>query len=232
MARRTTASGSTLPTAKAERTRQRIVTAALDLFRAEGYEATTMRMVADRAGVSVGNAYYYYKSKTLLLEAFYTEIHQDHVALAEPILLEEKDLSKRLLGLMQAKLQVIEPYHRFAGLMFKAAADPKSPLSPFHEASAATRVEGIELFAAALAGSRIRIPKDISLELPGLLWTYSMGIVLYWIHDDSPQRANTRRLMEHSVGIVVHCIKLASNPLMRPLRKKIVTMLRELGEPI
>ena len=34
---------------KGERTKQRIVAAALELFRKNGYEATTMRMVAEAA---------------------------------------------------------------------------------------------------------------------------------------------------------------------------------------
>ena len=36
---------------------------ALRLFRERGYEATTMRAIAKEAGVSVGNAYYYFGSK-------------------------------------------------------------------------------------------------------------------------------------------------------------------------
>ena len=60
---------------KGERTKQRIVAAALELFREHGYEATTMRMVAEHAEVSLGNAYYYFKSKDLLLQAFYREVH-------------------------------------------------------------------------------------------------------------------------------------------------------------
>ncbi len=73
-------------THKAEQTRARIVEAALELFRAKGYEATTMRAIADHAGVSTGNAYYYFKSKDLLLEAFYNQIHIEHAAASEVVL--------------------------------------------------------------------------------------------------------------------------------------------------
>ncbi|MCC7062411.1 MAG: helix-turn-helix transcriptional regulator, partial [Planctomycetes bacterium] len=62
-------------TSKGERTKERILQAALELFRELGYEATTMRMVADAAKVSLGNAYYYFASKDLLLQAFYHEVH-------------------------------------------------------------------------------------------------------------------------------------------------------------
>lgn len=51
------------PTGRAGQTRSAIVTAALRLFRENGYDATTMRAVAAEAGVSTGNAYYYFGSK-------------------------------------------------------------------------------------------------------------------------------------------------------------------------
>jgi AcrR family transcriptional regulator len=213
---------------KAEQTKARIVDAALELFREHGYDATTMRMVAERAGVAVGNAYYYFASKDLLLQAFYQEVHEAHVAASAPVLASGRGLQQRLLGVMLAKLDVIEPYHHFSALMFRSAADPRSPLNPFHAASASIRREGEELFAAVLRGSSARVPEDVAARLPNLLWTYSMGIVLYWIHDDSPRRVRTRKLVEHTVELVVACIKLASSPLLGPLRKRVVAMLDDL----
>jgi hypothetical protein len=48
---------------KGEETRAQILETALQLFRERGYEETTMRAIAEAAGVSLGNAYYYFKSK-------------------------------------------------------------------------------------------------------------------------------------------------------------------------
>ena len=213
---------------KGERTKQRIVACALELFRERGYEATTMRMVADAAGVALGNAYYYFASKDQLLQAFYHEVHVAHVAASAPVLARERTLRDRLLGVMLAKLEVIEPYHRFSALMFRSAADPESPLNPFHAASADIRREGEQLFAEVLRGSRTSAPKALAGELPNLMWTYSMGIVLYWIHDRSPGRARTRALIERSVNLVAASIKLAANPLLRPFQGKVLALVREL----
>lgn len=216
------------PPNKGERTKQRILASALELFREHGYDATTMRMVAEAAGVSLGNAYYYFASKDLLLQAFYREVHEAHVAAAAPALAGARTLHDRLLAVMLAKLEVIEPYHRFSALMFRSAADPESPLNPFHPAGADIAKEGEALFAQALAGSSTRLPKDLAAELPNLLWTYSMGVVLYWIHDRSPQRDKTRRLIERTVDLVTTAIKLAANPLLRPFRRKVLELVRDL----
>ncbi len=224
-----TSDGGASSTGKGEATKARIVEAALALFREHGYEATTMRMVADQASVSLGNAYYYFASKDDLLQAFYHEIHEAHVTAAAPRLRQARTLSDRLGAVIETKLEVIEPYHHFAALLFRSAADPASPLNPFHPAAAPVRQEGEAMFAEALAGADVRVPKGLRAELPTLLWTWSMGLVLYWIHDRSPERAQTRKLAQHSLGLVVQCIRLASNPLLRPLRKRVLAMLRDLA---
>lgn len=216
---------------KGQRTKERIVAAALQLFREHGYEATTMRMVAESAGVSLGNAYYYFKSKDLLLQAFYREVHDAHVEHARPLLAKERTLLARLRIVMLCKLDVIEPYHRFSALMFRTAADPKSPLNPFHPAGDAIRQEGEELFDEVLTGSSTTVPKALRQELPNLLWTYSMGMVLYWIHDDSPNRDKTRSLTERSVDLIASAIKLSSNPLLRPFQRKVLALIKDLQFP-
>jgi len=216
---------------KGERTKQRIVEAALELFREHGYEATTMRMVAEAAGVSLGNAYYYFKSKDLLLQAFYREVHEAHVAAARPRMAGERTLLARLRAVMLAKLDVIEPYHRFSALMFRTAADPESPLNPFHTAGADVRSEGEALFAEVVDGSTAKPPKSLAKDLPGLLWTYSMGVVLYWIHDRSADRDKTRRLIESSTELIATAVKLSSNPLLRPFQRKVLQLVGELSAP-
>ena len=70
---------STPLSVKGEQTRERILDVALTLFRELGYEATTMRLIAAGAGVSVGNSYYYFPTKEHLVQAFYWRMHVDRV---------------------------------------------------------------------------------------------------------------------------------------------------------
>ena len=131
---------------------------------------------------------------------------------------------------MRDMIEKIEPYHRFAGVLFRTAADPQSPLNPFSRESAPIRDESVALFARVVEGSNVRVPKDLQAELPYLLWVYHMGIILFWIHDSSAGRARTYRLVELTVDLVVKLIGLASNPLMRPLRKTALRLVAELRE--
>jgi AcrR family transcriptional regulator len=221
-----------IKTDKGQQTRAAILEAALELFRERGYEQTTMRAIADRAGVALGNAYYYFHSKEHLIQAFYGQTHEEHVKSCESLLSGERDLKARLLGVMRTKIATVEPYHQFAGKLFKTAADPLSPLNPFSDESDPVRQESIAVFAGVVADSTTRVPKDLMTELPFMLWLYHMGIILFWIHDSSARRARTHRLIDRSVDILVKLIGIASNPLMRPLRKSAVRLMSELREDV
>jgi len=215
-------------TPKGELTRALILETALELFRERGYDDTTMRAIAQRAGVALGNAYYYFRSKEHLIQAFYARGHEEHLAAARPVLAGEKELTGRLRGVVHAKIRTAEPYHRFSGILFKTAADPHSPLSPFSPDSSPTRQESTALFAEVLQGSSTRVPKDLAAALPNLLWLYQMGVVLYWIHDDSAGRRRTYRLVDHTVDLVARAISLAGNPLLTPLRRRVLALLNDL----
>jgi AcrR family transcriptional regulator len=219
-------------TQKGEQTRALILNTALELLEQEGYEKATMRAIARKSGVSLGNAYHYFRSKEQLIQAFYHRTHEQHVAASLPVLEGEPELKGRLLAVMRLKISTLEPYHEFAGVLFKTAADPQSPLSPFAPDSQRVRSESINLFEILVAGSKARMPNDLRAELPYLLWLYHMGVILFWIHDSSPKQVRTYRLIEYTVDLVDRLISLASNPLLRPLRKralKLVSELRDLG---
>jgi len=217
-------------TPKGAQTRALILRTALDLFTERGYEGATMRAIAERAGVSLSHAYYYFRSKEELIQAFYLRSHEEHMAACGPLLARERDLEARLLGVIRAKLDTTEPYHRFSGVLFRTAADPQSPLSPFSAASNPVRQQCTSFFAEVVAGSRTRVPEDLRAELPYLLWLYMMGIVLFWIHDRSPGRIRTYRLADRTAHIVARLIALAGHPLLTPFRKATLQLLADLRE--
>lgn len=220
----------TTKTVKGEETKALILETALEMFRERGYDETTMRAIAQKAGVSLGNAYYYFSSKEHLIQAFYQRIHESHLGVAVPALENDKTLKARLLTVMRLKIDILKPYHQFAGVLFKTAAHPQSPLNPFADESDPVRQASIQLFDKVVEDSKARIPKDLRAELPYLLWVYHMGIILFWIHDPSPKHRRTYRLIDHTVDLLDKLIHLASNPFMRPLRKQALRLVDELRD--
>ncbi len=197
---------------KAERTRQRILDAALPLMLDGGYEKMTMRAIAKEAGLSPGAAYYYFETKEHIINAFYERTIIEHEQACRKILDEERNFAKRLRRCVTAQIEISRPYHEISADLFRVAADPNHPLSPFNEASRTVRERSMAIFAEIYRGSRSRVPKPLDAYLPGLLWLYHMGIVLFWVHDKTENQSKTDRFIERTVPLVINLIRLAKVP--------------------
>lgn len=219
-----------MATAKAEETRNRILDAALRLFRERGFDATTMRDVAAEAGVATGAAYYYYRSKEELVMAFYLRTDEEAREMFARAIAASKDLKKRLGGLIAAKFAQFADHRNLLTTLLKSGVDPRDPLSPFGEETRGVRDESIAWYARALEGSNVAIPKDLAPHLPRLLWLYHMGLVYYWIVDSSPGQRKTQRLADATLDLIVQLLKVSSLPLMGPLRKRALRVLDAIDE--
>lgn len=216
-------------TVKGENTRAAIFGAALDLFKAQGYEATTMRAIAERAGVSLGSSYHYFPSKEHLVLLLYSHLHELHRAACAPVLARERGLAARLKGVMRGIVMTCEPFHEVAGSLFSTVADPRSPLNPFGAEASAIRAEAVGLYAEVVAGSDARLPADIAAELPRLLWLYQMGVLYFWIMDASPGRLRTLELIDETSDLIVHVVQLANLPMLKKSRRRALDLVRAIA---
>jgi AcrR family transcriptional regulator len=215
-------------TPRAQQTRSAIIEAALELFRSRGYEATTMRAIAERAGVSTGNAYYYFSSKEELIQEFYARSHAEHLIASRAVLDHERDFTARLHGTLRALIDVQAPYHAFAATFYKHAAEPSSPLSPFSSRSSPTREAAIALYREVIEGSNARVGADLADRLPELLWLASMGIILYWVHDTSPGCARTYRLIDTAVPVIGRLVAASRIPVLRATLRDVTAIIEGL----
>jgi len=214
---------------KSDATRGRILEAALQLFRDRGFEATTMREIAESAGVATGAAYYYFDSKDAIVLAFYDQAQKDMTARLEEVLAGSRDLTERLRGILRVKLEYFEPSRRFLGAL-SMHTDPSHPLSPFSAQTREIRENDMRFFERAVDGSRVRVPDDLRTYLPRLLWMYQMGMILFWIYDRSAGQKKTQALIGKSLEVVVRLIKLASLPLTKPLRRMVIDLVDAVAE--
>ncbi|SCL59215.1 transcriptional regulator, TetR family [Micromonospora chersina] len=198
------------------------------LFRERGYARTTMRAIAQEAGVAVGNAYYYFGSKEHLIQEFYADTQREHQQVAAPALARERDLAARLAAVLHAGVDVLTPYHSFAASFFKTAAEPTSPLSPFSAESSGAREASVALFREVLEGSTTKVDAELREPLPELLWLGYMGVVLYWVHDRSPGQAKTRQLIDGAVPLVDRLVGLSRLRVLRPVTRQVVALIHTL----
>lgn len=213
--------------AASEGTRRHILDTALTLFREQGFEATTIRDIAARSGLSLGSAYYYFKSKEAIVGAYYDYVQQEHLARARQAFAAGGDLRARMRAALHTKIDIMQADQRLLRALFRYGGDPDHALSWFGTATSEQRRLSRDVFAEAIAGERL--PDDVREVAPTLLWTLHMGILLYFVYDSSAGHARTRRLIDSAVDFVVDAKRLATLPLMRPVRRRVTGVLRDAG---
>lgn len=205
-------------------TREKILEAALALFRERGFAEATMREIASRAGVSTGLAYYYFESKDAIVLAFYQRAKDDLVEILEAAH-QERKLGVRLQKIIEAKFAYFGPNRRFLGALMAHAADPANPLSPFAERSREAREFDFAQFERALTETSTSVPRDLAPHMARILWFYQMGMLLFWIYDRSAHQRRSRDLLEASLKIVVTLVKLSNIPLFKPARRSVLDII-------
>lgn len=202
-------------TAKSEQTRELVLHTALGMFRTQGFEKTTMRAIAAEAGVSLGNAYYYFASKDALVLQLYRESVDEQRTLASNAMAGKAGLADRLKAAMNAGIDALTPYHAFGAGFLGSALPPSSAVNPFGEASAQIRRDAIGIFAEALEGTKV--PANLRPQLPELLWLGYMGVVLFWVYDRSVGQRRTRTLVNGAAPLIARTLSLARLPVARSL---------------
>ncbi|MDH6138388.1 AcrR family transcriptional regulator [Kitasatospora sp. GP30] len=206
-------------TGKSEQTRALILETAMRLFQERGYEKTTMRAIAAEAGISVGNAYYYFAGKEYLIQGFYDRMTLEHATEAQARLRGHTDFAKRLEIALLSWIDCAAPYHEFAAQFFRTAADPSNSLSPFANESHRARATAVDLFRDVLTGSdlRTKLDRELTELLPDLLWLHLMIVVLYWVFDRTPDTERTRAFVRRSTPMAARVIRLSRYRVFRPI---------------
>lgn len=212
---------------KSERTRAMLRDLALRSFRERGYDATTIRLIAGEAGVSVGTTNYHFASKADLVQELYLDVQEKHRDAALPRLSATTDLVERLRVVYTTGLDELTPYHDHAAEFVSAAFAPRSGINPLSAESTPARDITEGLFAEAVEGARTPLPDGIAAQLPAALFLSHLLLALYWVYDDSPEQARTRRLLDRGLALLKLALPLARLPL---LRKPLAELLALVGE--
>lgn len=214
-----------------DRTKELIFEKALELFRRRGFEVTTMRDIAKAAKVAIGAAYYYFPRKEAIVSAYYDEVQRLHAARMREALGGKEGLGPRLACVMHLKLDILWEDRKFLGALFRYTGEPGHPLSVFGRGTQAQRKQSMEIFRAALEG--IEISEELKELLPCGMWLLHLGMILYFIHDESEGQGKTHRLVDRFAAMLAGLVELTNSALVRPFVKpfqaKMLEALREAG---
>lgn len=218
---------SVVPATKSERTRALIRDVALRSFRERGYDATTIRLIAQEAGVSVGTTNYHFSSKNQLVQELYLDVQEGHRDAAEPGLRASTDLIERLGVVYRTGLAQLAPYHRHAPEFLSAAVSPRSPINPLSPESAPALeiVEG--LFREAVDGSDSKLPAEFTAALPHALVLAHLLLALFWVYDSSPDQKRTTKLLDRGLKLLKTALPLTRVPVLRAPLRELLEMVGE-----
>jgi hypothetical protein len=116
---------------------------------------------------------------------------------------------------------------KLLGTLFRYTGEPEHPLSALGAGTRKNREDSIAVFALALGDERL--PDDVQTVLPVTLWALHMGILLYFIYDDSLNQERTRKLCDGLLQLVARALPLVNFPVLKPVRGSLFALLREAG---
>lgn len=217
-------------TPKSERTRTAIREAAIASFRERGYEATTIRSLADELGMSVGSAYYHFPSKSHLVQELYADVAADYAAAMQEPLRTERRLAARIRVAILESLRQLEPYGAHANEFLLAALSPDTDASPLGATSAAARDRFLAVFTDVVAGASDRLPDDIADLLPAALYRVNLLASLAWVQDVSDAHARTVRLVQRGTALLTLALPALRLPPVRRAARELLADVGKLGE--
>ncbi len=211
----------------AEATRERIEQSALALIRKKGFDAATMREIAANAGVSLGLAYHYYDSKEALAVAFYGDHIARHDELARAALVSRPALVDRIEAALLVGLDVRVADKPVLVVMARTVLDAQNPISLFSKETEALRARSIALFREV--ADVPDVDETLKEPLALALWTLHLGVLLRFVHDDSPGQKETRALIEGAARLASEVVTMLSLPFLESLRGDLLTVMRQGG---
>jgi AcrR family transcriptional regulator len=214
------------PMKKSDHTKERLFQIAMAMISKKGFEATTMRAIAAEAGVAPGATYYYFESKESFVYEYYKQSQDEHEKALDGFFDQELSFSKRLHRAITSKIEAAMPHKNMARALYRNAANPESSLSPFSEESKQIRLQALKIFREVVEGSHDKFNPEIKKLLPECLWLYQMGIILFWIYDESKDSTKTFGLIDKTVPLIESMNQMIQSPLAAPFRKKIISVLK------
>ena len=184
-------------------TQRKIVAAALALFTSNGFEATTTKAIAKKAGIAEGTVFNYFRTKDDIALHFFEQEVEDAVgSVRSNVRLRNAPLEEKLFALIQRQLELLAPYERFIGNALVEALRPASGLNAFSHRSHALRHRYMAFVQELMEES---LPKKKALPLarwaPDAFWVFYMVVLLFWLHDESPQKQSTLAFLDRSLKV-------------------------------
>jgi AcrR family transcriptional regulator len=177
-------------------TRERILQAAVQLFAARGFEASTTRDIADTAGIASGTVFNYFSTKEDILTSLAADAlagaRRDHTRDKTAAGSFEEDLFTHVM----AGLRALRPLRKHLSVLGATALSPLAAAPADGDDS--LRLAHLEAVAELAKKHGLGELSSLALQL---YWTLYTGVLLFWANDRSPKQEDTLALLDQSLAM-------------------------------
>ena len=183
--------------------RAALLKAAGELFTMKGFENTTTRDIAQRAGLAIGTMFNYFPSKETMAMSMVNETLLAGIADYHALRSGDEELVEELFLFISCGLRRLQPMHAFIGPVLEKS------LSPFQKKT--TCAEGTSAREAHLAGvgeiitGHGHLPPADFLAIH-IYWSLYLGILAFWSRDESPHQDATKAVIDYSLTLFVNLL--------------------------
>jgi AcrR family transcriptional regulator len=165
---------------------------AVGLIGQRGYEATTLRDVADRAGVSVGLLYRYFPSKRSIVLGLYEELSAEYALQAAEM--PPGTWRDRFIFALKTSLHVLAPHRNTLNALIPVMVGGADE-GLFAHSTAFSRLRVQKVFQDAVVGATDVPTRRLADAIGRLLYLVHLAVILWWLLDKSPQQRATNALV-------------------------------------
>ncbi|MHC4218539.1 MAG: TetR/AcrR family transcriptional regulator [Planctomycetota bacterium] len=191
-------------TAKAkQKTRQRILDAAQQLFQTQGFDRTSTRDLSSGAGIATGTLFNYFPTKDSLALAIVAEALDGARDDFESRRRADASLGETLFDHVAAGLRRLAPHRRWVMLVIDGSLGPVSAeTATSTDPGDRIRLEHLESVRSLIAAHDLT-PTPIAIQL---YWTLYVGLLAFWSRDPSSGQEDTLVLLDESLNLFVQAL--------------------------
>jgi AcrR family transcriptional regulator len=194
---------------KKEKTKQAILMAALELFAAKGFYATTTKAISKKAQIAEATLLDHFETKEdLALYFFEEELSGVITWYRANKRLKKADIAEKLFAIIQHSLERVEPYEEFIGAVCMRALSPTSKLGLFSLDTQDRHLRYLRFVRGILleaeADGEIPPVGDFGAHAFSL---FQLAILTHWLRDQSPGKEETLALLDRSLKMGTHFLR-------------------------
>ena len=195
---------------EAQKTRQHLLDAALEVFWRDGVTRASLQAIAQEAGVTRGALYWHFKNKEDLFETLFEQQYADFfAAFNDQTLRDNQDVWTHLQHNLTAMFETLatrESKHKFCNVMFSKCEQTAGNDTITELACRSHRLFHTQIaYALQLSREQGRLPENTDIERAAIYLESSfVGLIYIWI--DEPERfdliAKSKRVIAANMRVL------------------------------